>query len=149
AMLTYTVWENRYGKDPAIVGRKIRLNSVPTTVIGVTAPGLAVPPETQIWTPYIPQPQPEKRQDRYFTAFGKLAPGVSRPGAQAELAGLARGLAAQYPDSNKDYQFLVQSFTETTVKGNIRTVFLVLLGAVGFVLLIACANVANLLLARA
>ena len=148
AILTYALWDKRYGKDPSIVGRKIRLNSVPTTVIGVMTQGLSIPQETDLWTAFIPSGK-ERRQDRNVTVFGKLAPGVSQAAAQAELSLAAQRFAAQYPDSNRDVRFQLHGFNEVALRGPIRTVFLVLLGAVGFVLLIACANVANLLLARA
>src|SRR5688572_18852557 len=147
-ILTYSLWENRYGKDPSIIGRQIRIDAAPATVIGVMPKGLAFPPEAEFWQPLLPPATPN-RQDRYLTVFGKLGPGVDRPRAQAELATLAQGLAAQYPESNKETGYLIQGFNELNVRGPIKTVFLVLLGAVGFVLLIACANVANLMLARA
>ena len=147
-ILTYTLWENRYGKDPSIVGRQIRLNSSPATVIGVMPKNLRFPSEAEFWQPLIAEGT-EKRQDRNLTVFGRLRPGVSRAAAQAEVATVAQRLAAEYPESNKDLVFPIQGFNEFTVRGPVRTVFLVLLGAVGFVLLIACANVANLMLARA
>ena len=148
ALWSYALWEKRYGKDPSVIGRKIRIDSVPVTVIGITTPGFAMPANAELWTPYIPNPK-EQRQNRGLSVFGKLAPGISQRAAQSELSVIARRLAAQYPDSNKDVQFQVQNFNEVSLPGPVRVVFLVLLGAVGFVLLIACANVANLLLSRA
>jgi putative ABC transport system permease protein len=148
AVLTFALWEQRYGQDASLIGRKIRIDSVPTTVIGVMPKGLSFPPETDFWQSLVPDGK-EKREDRYLSVFGKLAPGVSLSHAQAEVTTVARRLAAQYPDTNKDIQVSIQRFTDISLKGHIRTVFLVLLGAVGFVLLIACANVANLMLARA
>ena len=148
AILTYALWQKRYGKDPSIVGKKIRVNTIPTTVIGISAPGLAIPPQTELWTPYIPDPR-AKRQDRYLMVFGKLAPGISQTAARSEVSLIGQRMAAQYPDTNKDFRYVIQNFNEVTVRGPIRTVFLVLMGAVGFVLLIACANVANLLPSRA
>jgi len=147
-LLTYSLWETRYGKDASLVGRQIRIDATPTTVIGVMSKGFAFPPEAQFWQPLL-MDSAAKRQDRFLTVFGKIRAGITRRSAQAELSTLAQGLATQYPDSNKSIGYLSQDFRELNVRGPIKTVFMVLLGAVGFVLLIACANVANLMLARA
>src|SRR5262249_1128350 len=110
--------------------------------------GLAIPPETELWTPYIPDPK-DKRDSRYLTVFGKLAPGVTQRDARSEIAVAGAGFAAEYPDTTRHIRFALQHCTELTVRGPIKTTGRVRMGAVGFVLLIACANVANLLLARA
>jgi predicted permease len=148
AILTYGLWEARYGKDPAVVGRTIRVNTVPTAVIGVMARGIQFPTESQLWLPLVASAG-QKREDRHLTVFGRMADSADFGSARAELDTIARRLASQYPETNKDTGTLVQRFNEMAVNNRVRTVFLVLLGAVGFVLLIACANVANLLLARA
>jgi putative ABC transport system permease protein len=149
AILSYGLWEKRYGKDASIIGRAVRINSVPTTVIGVMPRGFEFPPETQFWEPLIPTALLKKRDARDLSPFARLAPGVPPGQARAEIATIGANLARQYPETNRETIFQVRSFTEVNLKGQIRNVFLTLLGAVGFVLLIACANVANLMLARA
>jgi putative ABC transport system permease protein len=148
AILSYALWEKRYGREASVIGKKIRIDAESFTVIGVMPKGGALPPEANLWVP-LPADHTARRQERSLTVFGKLAPGVNREAAQAELLVLGQHLAKQYPETNKDLRFEVLSFNEAALKGPIRTIFMVLLGAVGFVLLIACANVANLLLARA
>jgi predicted permease len=149
AILSYSLWEKRYGKDSSIVGRPVRINSVPTTVIGIMPQGIEFPPETQFWQPLIPDASMRKRNARNLAIFARLADGVNPAAARAEIAGLASNFEHQYPETNRDITFQVRNFTEANLKSQIRNVFLTLLGAVGFVLLIACANVANLSLARA
>jgi len=148
AILTYALWQRRYGRDPSIIGRKIRVNTVPTTVVGVSARGLAIPPETDLWTPYFSGAN-ATRQERDLYVFSRLARGAAMSAARSELAVASRRLAEQYPETNRDLRFDIQAFTEAALPKRIKVIFLALLGAVGFVLLIACANVANLLLARA
>src|SRR5437764_8844248 len=135
AILTYSLWQKRYGKDPSAVGRKIRINSIPTTIVGISAPGLAIPPETQLWTPYHSDPK-AKRQARNLTVFGKLSPRVSEVTARSEIAVVAERFASQYPDTNRDIRYRIQSFTEFTGRGTIKAVFLGLLRVVGFALLV-------------
>ena len=149
-LLGHGVWTGRYGSDPAIVGRTIRVNDVPSVVIGVMPEGFKFPGNADLWQPLqlISGLETQGRAARGLEVLGRLAPGVSREQAQAELVAIGQRLTQEYPDSNKDVQPRVQTFNERVNGGPIRAVFLSLLGAVAFVLLIACANVANLLLGR-
>jgi putative ABC transport system permease protein len=148
-LLGYTLWKNRYGSDAGVIGRPIRVNGRPGTIIGVMPDKMKFPTNAEMWTPFVPSVEQEKRNNRFFSVFGRLKDGTSRAQAQAEVNGIAGGLAAQYPDTNKEYtRILVETFNDRFNGGPIRAVFLSMMGAVGFVLLIACANVANLLLSR-
>jgi predicted permease len=148
-LLGYGIWQSRYGADPSLVGRTIKVNDVVSTIVGIMPEGMRFPNNADLWRPLVPDANElEKRDARSMMLFGRLAGGVSRQEAEAELAGIARQLETQYPDTNKNAGLSVMTFNERFNGGPIRAVFLSLLGAVGFVLLIACANVANLLLAR-
>jgi putative ABC transport system permease protein len=144
------VWKNRYGSDPGVVGRAIRVNDIPSVVIGVMPEGFKFPANADLWQPLasIPNLETQPRNARTLQVFGRLAQGVSIGQARVEMISIGQRLAQDYPDTNKDVQPKVQTFNERVNGGPIRAVFLSLMGAVAFVLLIACANVANLLLAR-
>jgi predicted permease len=144
------IWKNRYGSDPAVIGRTIKVNEQPATVIGVMPEGFKFPVNADIWVPIVNQAglADQKRDARNFEAFGRLAPGVSVGQAQTELNAVATRLAHDFPATNKAVTATVMTFNERYNGGQIKLIFLSLMGAVGFVLLIACANVANLLLAR-
>ena len=148
-ILSYRLWEKRYGKDPSVIGRTIHVNSVLNTVIGVMPKGVVFPPDTQFWQSMPAASSAGRRSDRDLSLFGRLTAGATAEAARAEMTTLASRLATQFPDTNRDAGIRVQHFNEMALSDRIRMVFLALLGAVGFVLLIACANVANLLLARA
>ena len=152
ALIGHSVWVNRYGSNPSIVGRSIRINDVPTTVIGVLPEGFKFPFNADLWLPLntasVQNLEEQKRNSRNFQVIGKLAPGVTREQAQGEMITITRRLETENPETNKDIQAQVQTINEQQNGGPIRTVFLSLMGAVAFVLLIACANVANLLLSR-
>ena len=148
-ILGYSVWKNRYGSDPAILGRAIKIDDRAAEIVGVMPEGMRFPTNADLWRPYVPTPaQAAKRDDRGLGVFGRLAPGATQSQAGTELSAIAARLRQQYPDTNKDLGVGVMTFNERFNGGKIRTIFLALMGAVGFVLLIACANVANLLLAR-
>ena len=147
ALIGYSVWKNRYNADPNIVGQVAKMNDVATTIVGVMPDGFRFPNNNDLWRPLI-QKDPNDRKDRSVRIVGRLAPTATRAQAQAELSGFAAQLRTQFPDTNKDVDAQVMTFNERFNGGPIRVVFLALLGAVGFVLLIACANVANLLLSR-
>jgi predicted permease len=147
-LLGYGLWKTRYGSDPNIVGRSIRINDASTTIIGIMAEGMKFPNNNDLWLPLVPDAQMERRDARSMNLFGRLQPGVKLKQAQTELAGITRALEQQYPDTNKAIAAEVMTFNDRFNGGPIRIVFLALMGAVGFVLLIACANVANLLLSR-
>jgi putative ABC transport system permease protein len=148
-LLSYGLWQARYARDAGILGRTIRINLADYTVIGVMQPGEGFPQDTRLWTPFIPDAAAERRDARSLVVFGRLGDTVSFELAGAELATIARGLAEAYPETNEDIEARVAPYTDRGTTGPIRVILYSMLGAVGFVLLIACANVANLLLARA
>jgi predicted permease len=149
-ILGHSVWKNRYAGDPNVLGKPIRVNGQPATVIGVMPDKMQFPSNAELWLPMIPtNEQAERRNNRFMSVFGRLRAGTSIEEAQTEMNGIAGRLASQYPDTNKEaVGVLIQTFNERFNGGPIRAVFLSLMGAVCFVLLIACANVANLLLSR-
>lgn len=147
-LLGYSVWKNRYGDDRTIIGKTLRIDGKPATIIGVMPEGMMFPSQAEMWMPLVPVPE-DKRTSRYLQVFGRLRDDSSRKQAQTEMNGIAARLAAAYPDTNKDFGAVtIETFAERFNGGNIRTVMLAMMGAVSFVLLIACANVANLLLSR-
>jgi len=148
-LLSYGLWTTRYGSDAGIVGKTIRINLTEHTVIGVMRPGEAFPNDTRLWVPFVPDAAAENRNARNLVVFGRLGDGVSFERAGVELSTLAGGLAQAYPDTNKEIEARIAPYTDRGTTGPIRAILYSLLGAVCFVLLIACANVANLLLARA
>lgn len=148
-LLSHGVWKDRYALDRNVIGRQVRLNETPATIIGVMPDGFKFPNNEDAWTPALPGERTENRATREFTIVAKRRPGVSQAETQAQVDVVAQRLAQQFPGSHKDTNLRVQTFHQAMNGGPIRLVFLLMLGAVGFVLLIACANVANMLLSRA
>ena len=147
-IIGHRVWESRYGRAPDILGKSIRINGTPTTIVGVMPKGMKFPLNADLWIPLVPGPDEEKRGRHEVEVFGRLPPGVSLAQARTEMAAIAARLARNYPKTNKGISAEVVPYNDRFNGGSIRILFLTMLGAVGFVLLIACANVANLLLAR-
>jgi putative ABC transport system permease protein len=148
-LLGHGVWQNRYGGNPDVIGRAVRVNGKPATIIGVMPEGFKFPNNEDFWMPLVPDAGMEKRDNRSLQLFALLNPGTTVAEANADLNVIAGRIAAEFPDTNKDLGALVRTFHETYNGDQIKIVFLMMLGAVGFVLLIACANVANMMLSRA
>ena len=149
AMLSYTLWERRYGKDPAVVGRTVRIDGAPATLTGVMPQGFSFPQKQDLWLAMIPTPETRKRENRgTWFVFGRLADGVGITTARAEIETIGRRLASTWPLTNQGVRPEVRNFNEFFIGPNESMILAVLWGAVGFVLLIACANLANLMLAR-
>jgi putative ABC transport system permease protein len=151
-MLSNAVWQQRYGGRSDVLGTPVRLNGVTATVIGVMPQGLGFPQGEQIWLPmsqFPPALRQQPRQARNYFVIARLADGVTLEQARTELNGIGGELAARYPDTNKELAPYPDPLEGLIVGPQLRLLFWSLLGAVGFVLLIACSNVANLLLARA
>src|SRR5262245_54004586 len=159
-ILSDGLWRRRFGADPKIIGQTISLNNQPYTVVGVSPPdfqfprkadlpaGFGFPAEVSLYTPLALAPEQRNNRGRHYLAvIGRLKPQTSFEQAQVEMVGVAGRLERQYPDLNRNKSARLVGFHQQVV-GKARSGLLTLLGAVGFVLLIACANVANLLLAR-
>jgi len=148
-VLGHKLWQERFGGDPGIVGQKVQIDRVPRTVVGVAPPGFSYPEGAEIWLPlmYDKQFRTDSRGAWFLTVIGRLAPGVSVASAREEVSTIAERLARDYKDANEGVGGTVRGLRESLV-GDTRKALFVLLGAVGLVLLVACVNVANLLLAR-
>lgn len=150
-LLSHGFWQRQFGGTPDIVGRTLQLNDVPHTVIGVMPAGFQRSSTTELWAPLglsSDELTNDNRGAHYLGVVARLKPGVTAAQAQSEMNVMAAQFGEQYPDSNKGWGVKVISLADYGVR-NVRSVLYTLLGAVGCVLLIACANVANLLLARA
>jgi len=150
-VIGYGIWQSRYGGERSVLGRTIKVNDLPAAVVGVMPPGMQYPPNTDLWLP-IGQAtitRGQSRQARMYQVIGRLADGVTIPQAQGELSGIVARLARDYPETNRDIVPTIVTVNARSTPAQLRLVMWSLMGAVAFVLLIACANVANLLLARA
>jgi len=150
AVLSASAWARYFGRDPGVLGRNVDLNGTTFTVIGVLPPGAAYPTEGEVWLP-LSLLDHDTRVSRVWhsvNVLGRLRPGVGLPSAKADMQTVAVRLAAAYPATNRNWSVLLKPLREQLV-GTLRPAILSLLGAVVLVLLIACANVANLLMVRA
>jgi putative ABC transport system permease protein len=144
-ILSYGLWQRRFGADPSVIGKTVKVEGDACAVIGVMPDGFKFPGEAEAWTPVTISPT---RNNSYMRVIARLQAGVTQAQAQAELATIARRLEQEFPQTNQGRSVNLVPLQEYVV-GNVRSSLLIFMGAVGFVLLIACANVANLLLARA
>ena len=152
-LLSEGLWQRRYGGDRTVVGRTVTINGRPYAIAGVMPRSFSYPTDRyQLWAPLSlvspPDGLPVNRNTHYLRVIARLKAGVAPSQAQAEMTAIADRLASQYPDTNRALGARVLPLRDQVI-GDVRTALLVLLGAVGFVVLIACGNVTNLLLARA
>jgi putative ABC transport system permease protein len=148
-VLSYELWRRRFAGDAGIIGKPIHLEGMAYTVLGVLPPHFSFPPQRwegtpEVFMPAIPNPQ---RGSYWLRVIGRLAPGITEQQARTEMSGISARLAQAYPDTNRDQGVVVDQLSRS-VAGGVRQTMWVLLGAVAFVLLIACTNVANLLLSQ-
>jgi putative ABC transport system permease protein len=147
-VLSYKFWQTHYAADPGVVGKSINFDGEPYAIVGVMGPKMTKPDLAQVWTPLGLTPKEASvRGEHHFLSIARLKPEATLAQAQAEMNAISERLEAAYPEDDKGWGAFVHSLREETV-GDIRPALLMMLGAVAFVLLIACANVANLILAR-
>jgi putative ABC transport system permease protein len=147
-MIGEGLWKRRFGSDPTLIGKTLTFNGLDHTLVGIAPPALTVMTGGEIWTPLTIDPGREIRLNHVLFVIGRLRPGISFPQAQAEMNTVSARVAQQHPEM-KDWGVRLVTFYNAFVSPQLQTALLVLLAAVLFVLLIACANIANLLLARA
>ncbi|HKV35459.1 MAG TPA: ABC transporter permease [Pyrinomonadaceae bacterium] len=147
-VISHALWQRRFGGTADAVNRQVVLNGKTVTIVGIMPAGFNYPNDTELWTAYPLDASKEVRDNRYLNAIGRLKPGVSIAQAQAELDTINQRLAQSFSETNVGWGVRLTELRERMV-GELRPALLMLFGSVAFVLLIACANVANLLLARA
>jgi predicted permease len=149
-LLGYQLWQNRYNGDPGVIGKAVRANGHDTTVVGVMPPFFRFPNNEQLWLPLELDPgKSERGKGERILVFGRLRPGVTRDQAGAEMAAIAQSLAAEFPRTNRGLTASVGPLNEHFIDSGGRYMLYSMLGAVGCVLLIACINVASLIMSRA
>jgi putative ABC transport system permease protein len=147
AVLSHGLWQRRFGANPNVVGSKFTLSGRSVMVVGVMPAGFDYPGRAQLWSALKTGAEDQRRDNRYLHVLARLKPTVTLAQAQTQIDALSARFAQQYPETNGGQSAKLTGLQEWTTR-SVRTSLLLLFGAVGFVLLIACANVANLLLAR-
>jgi putative ABC transport system permease protein len=147
-LISHRLWESRFASDPAVVGRTLVLNGRPYSVVGILPTSFRFSRDADVWAPLVLETTSHDRKANIIEGLARLRADVTRAAAQSELNLIARRLQQTYPDDNKGLEFALEPL-QRRLSGEMRTPMLVLLGAVTLVLLVACANVANLLLAQA
>ena len=148
AIISYGLWTRRFGRDPSALNTSIIVDGKVVTLIGVLPPNFRLIGQCDLWTPLVLQRDTAKRDGHFLQAIARLRPDVSIATARAEMSGIALGIARISPESNKGWGVRVSPLQQDLLGADLRTTSQILLGAVVFVLLIACANVASLLLVR-
>ncbi len=149
-IIGYDIWTNRFARDPNVIGRILKINGSPATIVGIMPDGMKFPDNSELWVPFIPTDAQMTRELRPLNVFGRLAPGVTKEQAATEIDGIAQRIIEAHPNQAKNVVGgQVETLIERFLGGAAPRMFTVIMGAVIFVLLIACANVANLLLSRA
>lgn len=149
-IIGYDLWKHRYALDPQVLGRLLRVNGQNATIIGVMPERMKFPDNSEMWVPFVPTDAQLARRVRPLSVIGRLADDATRESATAELAGIVQRIIADHPDETRDVAGVrIETLLERFLGGAARPMFITVMGAVMFVLLIACANVASLLLSRA
>ena len=149
-ILGYEVWQEKYDGSPDVIGMTVRTNGEPRTIVGVAPEGFQFPIEAELWAPIEVDPLANEPGDGpQYPAFGRLRDGVSLDAASAEFATIGMRLESQYPEANEGFAPIVEPYTKFVIGDEIFGLLMTMLGAAIGVLLIGCANVANLLFARA
>jgi len=147
-LMSHGLWQRKFGGDPSVIGRALTVNGEPYTVVGIVQEKIRFPELAEVWLPLEPGEMRSHREWRNYNFIARLAPNVTQAHAQARVAATMRQLETRYADTNKDWTAWIESYRENVAR-DVRPIMLIMLAAVAFVLLIACANVANLMLARA
>jgi predicted permease len=148
-LLGHHVWQKRYGGDPGVVGRVVRANSRPTTIVGVMGEGFRFPVSDDVWMPLVLDTQAQRGEGETLEVFGRLRDGVTLDEAGSEFTTIAARLSEQYPETNEGVGVVIHSYISEFLGDEAIRLLSVMMGAVLLVLLIACFNVTNLLLGRA
>ena len=148
-ILGYHVWRDRYGSDPGVIGQDVRVNGQPGTIVGVMPEGFRFPVLQEVWIALQADPLADARgEGRQLSVFGKMRDGVTQEEAETDLTGISRRLAQAYPETNEGLSPVITPYTKNFIGQETENILLVMLAVVLLVLMVACVNVANLLLAR-